>query len=122
MIKKDSGEKVTFLKSEYSNEKGALQLVYAYAFTVYSSQGRTIDGDTFVFYNKAMDRSASYVAGSRHKDRCHWFVDGSTLDVHYGLDTINEKDQNTIKVKRLAEYMSSERSEVMALEYWGNTA
>nr|WP_277344607.1 MobF family relaxase [Pseudoalteromonas sp. SA25] len=122
MVKKDCGEKVTFLKSEYSNEKDALQLVHAYAFTVYSSQGRTIDGDTFVFYNKAMDRAASYVAGSRHKDRCHWFVDGSTLDVHYGLDAVNGKDQNTIKVKRLAEYMGSERSEVMALEYWGNTA
>ncbi|MDC9510114.1 MobF family relaxase [Pseudoalteromonas sp. Angola-4] len=123
-IKKDSGEEVTFLKSEYSNEQGALQLVHAYAFTVYSSQGRTIDGDTFVFYNKAMDRAASYVAGSRHKDRCHWFVDGNSLDVQNALDAVNEKvqNQNPIKVKRLAEYMSSERSEVMALEYWNNTA
>lgn len=29
------------------------------------------------------------------------------------LDAVNEKDQKTIKVNRLAEYMSSERSEVM---------
>ena len=71
-----------------------------------------------------MDRAASYVAGSRHKDRCHWFVDGNSLDVQNALDAVNEKvqNQNPIKVKRLAEYMSSERSEVMALEYWNNTA
>ncbi|WOI37702.1 hypothetical protein R1T43_01300 [Alteromonas sp. CI.11.F.A3] len=47
-VKLDSGRTVSFYQSDYSDEQGRLQLVQAYACTVYSSQGATIDGDTFV--------------------------------------------------------------------------
>lgn len=120
-VQKDSSETVKILKSEYSDDNDALQLVHAYAITVYSSQGSTVDGDTFVFYNKAMGRAACYVAGSRHKDHCNWFVDGSNLDINNDANIVAKEDLDTLRMKKLAEYMSYESSETMALEYWGNT-
>ncbi|MBY6062839.1 TOBE domain-containing protein [Pseudidiomarina sediminum] len=47
-VKLDSGRTVSFYQSDYSDEQGRLQLVQAYACTVYSSQGATINGDTFL--------------------------------------------------------------------------
>lgn len=120
-VLKDSSETIKVLKSEYSDDNDALQLVHAYAITVYSSQGSTVDGDTFVFYNKAMNRAASYVAGSRHKDHCNWFVDGSNLGINNNANIVAKEDLDTLQMKKLAEYMSYESSETMALEHWGNT-
>ena len=79
-VKLDNGRTIVCQQSDYCDEQGRLQLVQAYASTVYSSQSATVDGDTFVLYTTAMDRAASYVAGSRHKDNCHWFVNDQELD------------------------------------------
>lgn len=119
-IRKDSGKTVQFLKSEYEDNNGGLQLVHAYAFTVYSSQGSTIDGDTFVMYSTGMDRAASYVAGSRQKDNCHWFVDGSALD-NYGESTVTEgQSLEQRRLDTLAKCMETDRCRGMALDYWGS--
>jgi conjugative relaxase-like TrwC/TraI family protein len=116
-IRKDSGEKIRFMKSDYSDDGGYLFLVHAYATTVYSSQGNTTDGDTFVFYTPNMDRAASYVAGSRHKDNCHWFVDGQELDEYDAATITDEQKVCSDRIETLARCMSSSRHKGMALEY-----
>lgn len=78
-IKVDDGRKVNFLASDYADEKGT-HLCLAYALTVYSSQGTTIDGNTFVYYTKGMDRANTYVAASRHKDESHIFCNRHEIE------------------------------------------
>jgi conjugative relaxase-like TrwC/TraI family protein len=116
-ISMDNGHRVRFGVSDYSDKKGNLHLVHAYASTIYSSQGSTVDGDTFVLYTTSMDRAASYVAGSRHKDNCHWFVDGKELD-DYNEDHVDgEQNLHESRIKILAKCMGSSRHKAMALEY-----
>jgi len=76
----DSGRKTQFMLSDYCNDDGRAYLTQAYAQTVYSSQGLTIDGDVFVYYTQFMDRAHSYVACSRHKDKAHIFVNAQDLE------------------------------------------
>ncbi|MEQ3444025.1 MobF family relaxase, partial [Pseudoalteromonas sp. BZA4] len=116
-VKLDSGRTVSFYQSDYSDEQGRLQLVQAYACTVYSSQGATIDGDTFVLYTTAMDRAASYVAGSRHKDNCHWFVNGQELDAQSGQADKGQTPDMATRLKTLARCMSINKHKAMASEY-----
>ena len=108
---------VSFYQSDYSDEQGKLQLVQAYASTVYSAQGATVDGDTFVLYTSAMDRAASYVAGSRHKDNCHWFVNGQELDAQSGQSDKGEAPTLAARLKTLARCMSINKHKAMASEY-----
>lgn len=116
-VKLDSGRTVSFYQSDYSDEQGRLQLVQAYASTVYASQGATIDGDTFVLYTTAMDRAASYVAGSRHKDQCHWFVNGQELVAQSGQADKGQKPDMGTRLKTLARCMSINKHKAMASEY-----
>ncbi|WP_070968169.1 hypothetical protein [Vibrio sonorensis] len=63
-----------------------------------------------------MDRANSYVAGSRHKDNCHWFFNSREIDLvsqHAEKTTITDE----IRVQSIAQVMSSERRKSMALEY-----
>jgi conjugative relaxase-like TrwC/TraI family protein len=76
----DSGRKTQFMVSDYCNVDGRAYLTQAYAQTVYSSQGLTIDGDVFVYYTQFMDRAHSYVACSRHKDKAHIFANAQDLE------------------------------------------
>jgi ATP-dependent exoDNAse (exonuclease V) alpha subunit len=116
-VKLDNGRTVGFYQSDYSDEQGRLQLVQAYACTVYSSQGATVDGDTFVLYTTAMDRAASYVAGSRHKDNCHWFVNGQELDAQSGQADKGQTPDMATRLKTLARCMSVNKHKAMASEY-----
>ncbi|WP_342340263.1 AAA family ATPase [Brumicola pallidula] len=116
-ISMDNGHRVRFKVSDYSDEKGNLHLVRAYASTIYSSQGSTVDGDTFVLYTTSMDRAASYVAGSRHKDNCDWFVNGRELD-DYNDDAITEeRNLQESRIETLAKCMRTSRHKAIALEY-----
>jgi conjugative relaxase-like TrwC/TraI family protein len=74
IIKKDSGELVTVLQDKYCNQKGHIYLAPAYAQTIYSAQGKTIDGNVFVLHDPMIDRANAYVAMSRHKDDCHLYI------------------------------------------------
>jgi conjugative relaxase-like TrwC/TraI family protein len=78
-VELDSGRHTQFMISDYCNEDGRAYLAQAYAQTVYSSQGLTIDGDVFVYYTEYMDRAHSYVACSRHKDKTHIFANAEEL-------------------------------------------
>lgn len=40
----------------------------------------TVDGDCLVLANSSFDRANAYVAGSRHKQNCYWFVDSQETD------------------------------------------
>lgn len=114
-VRLDNGELVNFKQTEYSDENGRLNLVQAYASTVYSSQGATVDGDTFVLYTTGMDRASSYVAGSRHKDKCHWFASGKELD----SSSVSEHTahQNEQRIRSMARHMSVDRKNSLAIEY-----
>ncbi|WP_157981885.1 AAA family ATPase [Pseudidiomarina donghaiensis] len=116
-VRLDSGRTVSFYQSDYSDEQGRLQLVQAYACTIYSSQGATVDGDTFVLYTTAMDRAASYVAGSRHKDNCNWFINGQELDAQSGQRDKGETPTLEARLKTLARCMSINKHKAMASEY-----
>ncbi|UJF21687.1 AAA family ATPase [Shewanella sp. OMA3-2] len=117
VVKLDNGRTVSFQQSYYCDEQGRLQLVQAYASTVYSTQGATVDGDTFVLYTTAMDRAASYVAGSRHKDNCHWFINGQELDAQSGQADKGQTPDTEMRLKTLARYMSINKHKAMASEY-----
>ena len=119
-VRTDSGRVVTFKQSDYCDEQGRLYLVQSYASTVYSSQGMTIDGDVFVHYTTGMDRSAAYVAGSRHKDNCHWFVNGEELDAFNGAKDNGVQDAAKLEQARmetLTRCMSTNKHKLLASEY-----
>ncbi|MGF1754944.1 relaxase domain-containing protein [Vibrio makurazakiensis] len=112
----DSGHTVSVSRNNYQNEEGRLPMVLGYALTVYASQGTTIDGDVFVYWTSGMDRANSYVAGSRHKDNCHWFFNSREIDlVTQQAEGVEISDE--IRVQTVAQVMSSERRKSMALEY-----
>jgi ATP-dependent exoDNAse (exonuclease V) alpha subunit len=115
-ISTDSNRKIRFKASEYCNDHGHVYLTQAYALTIYASQGLTVDGDVFVYYNSGMDRAHTYVAGSRHKDNCHFFMNTKELSelvkpVHLQLSS-NEQQLQT-----LADLMASENRKRLAIEY-----
>lgn len=123
-VELDDGKSVTFKRSEYSDDQGRLYLVQAYASTVYSSQGMTVDGDVFIHYSSGMARAATYVAGSRHKDNCHWFVNGEDLDLlssentakvgkkAYRLDTLSKRMSDTQTISMATEYLNARTREI----------
>ncbi|WP_330110340.1 MobF family relaxase [Methylophaga thalassica] len=113
----DDGRTVSFKQSDYCDDKGRLYLAQAYAMTVYASQGTTIDGDVFVYYTTGMDRSASYVAGSRHKDNCHWFFNRQELDSLSGHLDQGLKSNDQVRLKAVAKCMRENRHKSMAIEY-----
>lgn len=80
VVQTDDRGELRFRASEYSDERGRLQLAQAYATTIYSSQGLSIDGDVFVAHSAGMDRANTYVACSRAKDATRVYVDREALE------------------------------------------
>lgn len=83
-VETDDKRVVIFLASEYRDELGT-NICLAYALTVYSAQGTTIDGNTFTYYTAGMDRANTYVAASRHKDESHVFCNRKEIDERLGF-------------------------------------
>lgn len=112
----DSGRHTQFMLSDYCNEDGRAYLAQAYAQTVYSSQGLTIDGNVFVYYTQYMDRAHSYVACSRHKDKAHIFANAEEL-----TDLIpSEFGHAPVEIglrEALAAQMSRDNRPKLAIEY-----
>tara|TARA_R110001592_G_scaffold215877_1_gene469300 strand:- start:6634 stop:9150 length:2517 start_codon:yes stop_codon:yes gene_type:complete len=106
-VKLDNGNKVTINTDEYCNDDGHLYMTQAYAMTVYSSQGLTIDGDTFVYYTSGMDRANTYVACSRQKDNCHLFINHKEI----------QEVKNVPPIDFLAKSMSVNNKKSLAIEY-----
>lgn len=115
----DSGRKTQFKTSDYCNEDGRVYLTQAYAQTVYSSQGLTINGDVFVYYTQNMDRAHSYVACSRHKDKAHIFVNSQDIE-----DSIPDFYRNSPEqvglLEALAQKMSRDYRPRLAIEHLTN--
>lgn len=112
----DDGRSVTVRKSEYQSEDGRLPLALGYALTVYASQGATVDGDVFVSWTTGMDRSNTYVAGSRHKDSCHWFFNNREVDL-LAASAEGQQVSEAERIQTIAQVMSTDRRKFMALEY-----
>jgi conjugative relaxase-like TrwC/TraI family protein len=110
-IKADDGRQLQIRSDEYCNDTGQLYMALGYAMTIYSSQGASIDGDVFVLHNTQMDRANTYVAGSRHKDNCHWFIDRAALDAHQPHNNDQER------LHTLAKSMSQDNQPNLTLDY-----
>ena len=113
----DDGRTVNIEQSDYCDEQNRFHVVQAYAAIIYSAQGATIDGDTFTYYSTAMDRAASYVAGSRAKDKAWFFVNGQELDAQCGKPDSEKFSDKASRLDLLARNMKSNRHKVMASEY-----
>ncbi|MBR9789010.1 MAG: relaxase domain-containing protein [Vibrionaceae bacterium] len=111
----DDGRILRFNSKDYSDEHGHIYLAQAYAVTVYSSQGITVDGDSFVLHSAGMDRAYSYVAGSRHKDNCHWFINKSNIEENFGYGRVLTTSE---VIKYTAQAMSSESHKCLAIEHF----
>ncbi|MES9859247.1 MAG: MobF family relaxase [Candidatus Thiodiazotropha sp. 4PDIV1] len=99
----------------YCDEKGRPYMALAYALTTYASQGSTVD-ETFILHNSQMNRAASYVASSRHRDHCHLFVDSDNIEAHMYLDD-GESITAQKRLKTLAEMMARDEHPRTTLHY-----
>lgn len=115
-VKLDTGRHTQFMISDYCNEDGRAYLTQAYAQTVYSSQGLTIDGDVFVYYTQYMDRAHSYVACSRHKDKAHIFANAEELSELIPSDFEHAPIEIGLR-EALAAQMSRDNRPKLAIEY-----
>jgi Ti-type conjugative transfer relaxase TraA len=90
----DDGRSIAFDLTNYAD------VDHGYAATIHKSQGVTVDR-THVLATPGLDRHATYVALSRHRDR---------VDLHYGRDDFEDQ-------RRLVRALSRERAKDMASDY-----
>jgi len=114
-VETDDKRRVSFLASEYRDEVG-VNLCLAYALTIYSAQGTTIDGNTFTYYTAGMDRANTYVAASRHKDESHVFCNRKEVDGKLGAFDTGRSISDKERLHGLASMMSRENSAQLATE------
>ena len=110
----DNGKSIRVNSLNYQDEYGRLPLVHSYAMTVYSSQGITVD-TAFVLYNAHMDRANTYVAGSRHKDDCHWFFNSKEIEL--SAKPNGEMVTYDERLLELAKLMKREQRSTLAIEH-----
>lgn len=110
-----SGEEKTIDTSKYCDLEQKVYMVHGYAMTIYSSQGLTVDGDSFVYYSTGMDRANSYVACSRHKDKCHLFVNKKeVVELTQATNNIELSNQNALAF--MSKLMGNEKLNTLAHE------
>jgi Ti-type conjugative transfer relaxase TraA len=90
----DNGRSVAFDHKDYAD------IDHGYAATIHKAQGMTVDG-AHVLATPGLDRHATYVALSRHRDR---------VDLHYGHDDFADRS-------KLVRTFSRERGKDMASDY-----
>lgn len=115
-VRLDSGAKTQFLASTYCDENSCVYLTQAYAQTVYSSQGLTVDGNVFIYYTQQMDRAHTYVACSRHKDAAHIFVNEKEFEAEIPNDFLNAPKDIGLR-EAIACNMSKDLRPKLASEY-----
>lgn len=64
-----------------------------------------------------MDRAHTYVAGSRHKDNCHFFCNQKEIDELSGLLDRGIKPNHSERIVTLARLMSEDRYKTLAIEH-----
>jgi conjugative relaxase-like TrwC/TraI family protein len=109
LLKRTDGEIIRLNLSEYSDDKGQPFIVPAYAQTIYSSQGQTVDSKVFVLNDAGVDRSSAYVALSRHRDDVHLYVAKN----EFSCSSIDTDEQ---VIEKLAEQYNHDRYNEMASE------
>ncbi|MGR5127145.1 hypothetical protein [Photobacterium swingsii] len=112
----DDERTISFLASECSDEIG-VNLCHAYALTVFSSQGTTVDGNTFTLYSGRMAQRETYVALSRHKDESHVYINEAEVNERvrsYGED-LELTDE--LRQAELAKLMKQDHHASLATEY-----
>ena len=79
-IQLENGRDIEINTNSYCDSKRRVYLTPAHAQTIFSSQGRTVNGESFVYYTSSMDRSNTYVAMSRHKEKATIFVNKEDIE------------------------------------------
>lgn len=117
VVKTDDDREVKLNTDEYCDEYGKPYLALAYALTTYATQGTTVDGDTFILHNPyQMNRASSYVAGSRHKDNSHFFVNSEAIEAEVSLKE-NEHFSPSKRLETLSEMMGRDDHPETTLHY-----
>ncbi|HEV3459966.1 MAG TPA: AAA family ATPase [Thermoanaerobaculia bacterium] len=75
----DDGRRVAFSPDQYTH------IAHGYAVTIHKSQGATVDR-TYVLADPMMNRNASYVALTRHREGVHVYTDRATFVDREQLD------------------------------------
>ena len=107
---------MSFRASEYSDHIG-LNLCHAYALTVFSSQGTTVDGNTFTLYSGQMGQRETYVALSRHKDESHVYVNKAEINERVRVYEDDVEPTDILRQATLAELMKQDRHMSLAIEH-----
>tara|TARA_R110000744_G_scaffold73919_4_gene147747 strand:+ start:408 stop:2981 length:2574 start_codon:yes stop_codon:yes gene_type:complete len=115
-IEVDDKRTISFLASSYSDELGA-HLCHAYALTIYSSQGTTIDGNTFTLYSGSMNRANTYVALSRHKDESHLYINSAEMNERCRTKDISVEPTQEMREAQLAELTKRDNYHSLAIEH-----
>jgi len=76
----DDGRRVAFSPDQYNH------IAHGYAVTIHKSQGATVDR-TYVLADPMMNRNASYVALTRHREGVHVYTDRATFADREQLDS-----------------------------------
>lgn len=79
------GRRIGFSPDDLADERGRARLGWAYATTVYGSQGMTVD-KAIVLLDPAFDRHAIHVASSRAREATTLIVDRSAIDMRLAAD------------------------------------
>lgn len=115
-VRLDTGLDTQFMASKYCDDDGRVYLIQAYAQTVYSSQGLTVDGNVFIYYTQQMDRAHTYVACSRHKDAAHIFVNEKEFEAEIPHNFLNAPKDIGLR-EAIACNMSKDLRPKLASEY-----
>lgn len=115
-IEIDDKRTVSFLSSEYSDDIG-VNLCHAYALTIFSSQGTTIDGNTFTLYSGSMNRANTYVALSRHKDESHLYINSAEINERCRAKDISVELTQEMREAQLAELTKRDNYHSLAIEH-----
>ncbi|TPH13262.1 MobF family relaxase [Litorilituus lipolyticus] len=109
----DSNQIVYFSEEQYQDETGNLQLSHGYASTIYSAQGATVAGDSFILWDSSMHKSLTYVAGSRHKQNSQWFFNNAEIE-----EFRKTKSQSSLDI--VSEISSQDRQKKLATKLIDN--
>ncbi len=115
-LRLDNGRTVNIRPSEHCDEHNRAYLIPAYAQTVFSSQGLTVSGETFVYYSTSMDRANTYVACSRHKEKATLFANAEEISEHIPDDAQN-LTQDEQMTAGLVECMSLNNRPQLAVDF-----
>lgn len=109
VLRREDGTTVRVNLKEYSDKQERPFFVPAYAQTIYSSQGQTVEGKVFVLNDSGIERSNAYVALSRHRSECHLYISKDQFQTEQPLT-------NDEVIEHLAKQYSEDRYNQFAFE------